>query len=444
MTWTGCQHPKTILDYWAIIQHYRGAIIGMVVASVLVTGVVSKWFLPKLYEATATILPAREEVFSGGITFGGGKEKGGGGGGGGNGASSMMMQALGGNAGPSITDILQSILLSRGAAEAVVKELGLMAYYGTETLAEAVGAVRGEIKVVPNRYKSIEITILTRDSQMAASIANTYVSALDRLHRELNLSSTKQHRLFLEKRLVEKTAQLAAADEAIRNFQTENRVIAVTEQAEAVTDVVSDLHGKILELEVELAALKQYAMPSHPMINQLQAQIQQMRSQLDRLERDSPPGNSSRRGKRPPMSKKAFAAIEEAPGLALEFLRLTRRVKIEESVYGMLVGMLEQARIAEVRDLPTVQVLDLAVPPTRRASPKTLNNVLAAAALSCLLGILLAFFLNHLEVVRSQEDRSVRRSDQMADDGVVDSNGNGAKAREYHVAPKPAERIEEG
>lgn len=423
-------YPATILDYGRIIGRYWLVVAALVVGSVLVTGVVGK-MSTKLYEAKATLFPAKEGG-GGGISFGGGdKERGGGG-------ASMAMEALGGSkSGPNVMEILHAILMSRTMAEAVVKQLNLMEYYGTTSLRVAANILRGQTDIRPSPFKSYEITVLDKDPNMAAAIANAYASNLDRLNKGLTITATKRNRLFIEQRLEEKAKKLAEAEEAMKVFQTQHRSIAPKDEQEAAIGHVVSLHSDIVAKEVELAALKEYATPSHPQINQLQVQIQELRKQLDKLEYDQTPTIK----KRDPISRQAFALFEEAPALNLEHLRLTRQVKVEEAVFGMLVGMLEQARIAEARDVPTIQVLDAAVPSEVHSRPKTLENVQIAAVLSLIMGILLAFFLNYLEQIKAQEKMQglpVNGGSEPA----LDSNGNGKKAEAYPGIPKETEPLQ--
>ena len=77
-----------------------------------------------------------------------------------------------------------------------------------------------------------------------------------------------------------------------------------------------------------------------------------------------------------------------------------RDVKVQETVYTLLTQQLEQAKIAEVRDMPTVQALDKAVPADRKSRPKTVINMAIAGISSLFVGILLAFFLEYLAGVK--------------------------------------------
>lgn len=433
----GPANSFNLLDYWRIICRARWMIGGLVVASVLITGVVSK-LSPKLYEAKATILPVKEDMMGGGgFSFGGGggKEKGGGG-------SMMVLDTLSGKSGPTIMDTLQVLLHSRAMAEAVIDELNLMLYYETKSRSAAVGVLQSEVSVKSNAWKGLEITVLSKDPVMAANIANTYFSVLDRLNKEYSITATKRNRMFIEARLHEKTQKLIEAEEAMMKFQKENRIVDPSEQMIGAVTAAADLHAQIVGLEVELAALRAYALPSHPQISQLEAQIAELRHQLDRHDSDQSSSLLKTRKKRQQtVTQKVFPAFEDAPSLAVDFLRLARRQKVEEAVYGMLVGMLESAKIAEVRDLPTVQIMDKALPPEFPSRPQTLRNVQVAAGLSLVLGVLLAVFLDHLRRIRSQESDSIPTKDEIEGASLVVSDGNGNSGVTPHVSPQQIERL---
>jgi capsule polysaccharide export protein KpsE/RkpR len=194
-----------------------------------------------------------------------------------------------------------------------------------------------------------------------------------------------------------------------------------------------------MELEVQLAALKEYALPSHPMINQLAAQIREYRAQLDRLESERVGGGGKL--SRVPLSKKYYPAFEEMTALQFKLLGLMRHVRVEDSVYTMLVSTLEAAKIAEVRDLPTIQVVDSAIPPTSKIRPKPLHNMLVAGVLSLLLGLFLAFSINYVEVLRAQEVASASIVDGTVAAATVEANGNGNKFETYPVSPRESERL---
>ena len=79
--------------------------------------------------------------------------------------------------------------------------------------------------------------------------------------------------------------------------------------------------------------------------------------------------------------RQELAAIDRQVGglplAGIEIMRLWRDVKVQEQVFELLTAQLEEARIRETRDTPTVQVLDHAVVPLHKSRPKRALVVIA-------------------------------------------------------------------
>ena len=82
--------------------------------------------------------------------------------------------------------------------------------------------------------------------------------------------------------------------------------------------------------------------------------------------------------------------MRELPETSLELTRLVRDVKAFEQVQALLTAQYEDARINEARDIVTIDVLDVAVPPERKARPKRGTMMGGAFLLSLGLGAGLA------------------------------------------------------
>jgi tyrosine-protein kinase Etk/Wzc len=68
--------------------------------------------------------------------------------------------------------------------------------------------------------------------------------------------------------------------------------------------------------------------------------------------------------------------LNGVPRLAREFAGLTREIKLLETLSAYLRQQLEQEKINEQRNLPSLQMLDSALPPDRKSSPKRLAMLL--------------------------------------------------------------------
>ncbi len=76
-----------------------------------------------------------------------------------------------------------------------------------------------------------------------------------------------------------------------------------------------------------------------------------------------------------------------SPQLTLEYERISRRVRLDEELALTLVRELEMARIDEFKDMPVINVLDRALPPAERHSPRRAMIVIAAFAVSLAVGL---------------------------------------------------------
>jgi len=86
-------------------------------------------------------------------------------------------------------------------------------------------------------------------------------------------------------------------------------------------------------------------------------------------------------------------SLGSIPATGIDLARLVRDAKIQETIYTLLTQQLEQVKIAEARDTPTVRVLDRAVPPEWKSRPSVPKYTATAGLLSLLLGLSLAFVL---------------------------------------------------
>jgi len=69
-------------------------------------------------------------------------------------------------------------------------------------------------------------------------------------------------------------------------------------------------------------------------------------------------------------------AFKEVPELGKKLATLIREVKIQNEVYTLLQQEYYKEKIQENRDLPTVEVLDEAIPPLKASSPRVVFSTI--------------------------------------------------------------------
>jgi uncharacterized protein involved in exopolysaccharide biosynthesis len=375
-----------LLDYWRVVWKRRRLIGGLFVSAVM-TALVISLLLPKIYESSTSILPQLESRESGAL----GSLLAASGAGAGGIAQGLGISLPGMPATP--TDIFTAMLKSRIMADEIIKQFDLMKLYKAKTMKDARKDLESDTKITVSKEKVIKITVEAESPQLASDIANFYASNLDRLNRTLNVSKASQNRVFIERRLTETKVNLVKAEETLKDFQTHNKTVAVEAQSKAMIEAAATIQGQIMAQEVQLQVMSAYLSPDNPELSRVHSSIEELKKQLYLLE-------TGRGGKGMLPGDRLHPAMVTVPGLALEYGRLLREVKVQEALYTMLTSQYEQAKIAEARDTPSVQVLDPGVPAEKKSKPIIWLNMLIAGVLALFLGIFLAFFLEYLERVK--------------------------------------------
>jgi uncharacterized protein involved in exopolysaccharide biosynthesis len=378
-----------LLDYWRVVRKHVSLIVVLCVIAVFAAMGYSLW-LPKIYESTATVLTPDER---GGRGLGLATMI----------AASGMAQAVPGLSMPSLTpqrDIFVSILKSRTMAEDVVQRFDLQARYEAPFLSDAIRRLSGLTTITLAKDGMISVKVQETDPHLAAEIANFYVVNLDQMLSRFATTEATKQRVFIADRLIETERELRGAEETLRHFQEINKVIALQEQARGAVETAAQLKGEIMASEVQLEVMRKFATDANPEVVKIKQRIQEMKRHLGQMQFGKGwvlPAENRNPGEPRHEIHIPFAQV---PELGLELARLMRDVKVQETVYSLLTQQLEQAKIAEARDMPTVQALDTAVPADRKSKPKIKFNMAVAGITSLFVGILLAFFLEYLAGVK--------------------------------------------
>ncbi len=405
----------TLLDYWAVVRKRFSGIAALVVFAVASALVVSL-LLPKIYEGKASILAPKES-----------------GGGAGGALTAALVNAGGAQFLPGILpsgsnrDVFVSILKSDTMARELVEKFGLRQYYRTRYQSNAVKALERDTTISVSKEGAIGITTQHADPKTAADMANFYVENLDRLFAKLGTTDASRQRAFIQERLERTQADLRGAEDALKRFQETNKAVVLQEQSRAAVEAAARLKGEIAATEVQLQVLRTFATEQNPDVVRLERRVAEMKNQLGRMQYGTGldlPGELDGAGR---TRKEIFVPAVRIPQVGLELARLVREVKVQETVFTLLTSQLEQAKIAEARDTPMVQVLDRAVVADRKAKPKVSLNVALAGALSLLVGVFGAFFLESVETARRRRERF----------GSPDNGGSPVHARGEPKLPRP-------
>lgn len=94
--------------------------------------------------------------------------------------------------------------------------------------------------------------------------------------------------------------------------------------------------------------------------------------------------------------------LQKVPELGLKYARLYREVKIQEIVFELLTQQYEQAKIREMEDTPTLQILQKATPPFLKCRPKKLVIILISVIFAVMVSFVIVLTQEFLERMKNQ------------------------------------------
>src|SRR5262245_18630287 len=338
---------------------------------------------PKIYESTATILVPREGN-SNLLT--------------GLAAATGLLQQVPGLSVPSLTpnrDLLVSVLRSRTVASAVVEKFSLQDRYSVRYFEDAVAKLQYKSTITASREGVISVKVEDSNPTVAADMANFFVEQLDRLVMQYGMGEGGRQRRFLTEQLARAKTDLESGEDVLRRFQERNRAIVLQDQTKGAIEAAARLKGEIVASEVQLQVIRNFATEANPDVTALRRRIDEMTRQLGRMQYGD--------AKDQQRESRDFAVpFARVPEVGLELVRLTREVKIQETLVTLLTQQLEHARIVEAKDIPVVQVLDRGVPAERYSKPRWGFSLAVGAVTGFLLGVLLAFVREYRQDVAAR------------------------------------------
>ena len=352
----------SLLDIAIVLAKHKKIVLGVpLLAGVL--ALLVALLLPKVYTATARILPPQQKESSAIAMLG---------------VLTGAAGSIGATAGQALgirnpNDLYAAILRGHTIADRLIERFKLRELYGIETMVNARKSLENVTRITPGKDGLITIEVDDKDPQRAAELANAHVEELDRLMQGLAVTEASQRRLFFEKQVANARDQLIAAEAALRHTIDTKGITVVDAQSRGVVGTAEQLRAQIAVREIQLDAMNTFATERNPDFVRLRREIESMKAELARLE-----------------GGRSDAKSSQSPA-GMESIRRLREVKFLEFTTELLTKQYEIAKIDEAKDAVIIQIVDRAVPPDYKSKPKRALIVVMStllAGISCLVWVL--------------------------------------------------------
>jgi len=308
-------------------------------------------------------------------------------------------------------------------------------------------AVRGlkggiEVKEVGRATNVIEVSYQNTDAELSRNIVNTVVQAY--LEQSLAFKTQEASRSvhFIEEQLQGIKDDLNKAEQNLQEYKSTTGIVQLDAEAMALISKYSGIeqqrasitlkkkqlefalasqqenlaHGKpyspavmtgdplvaqmaqqLSSLEVQKRSLLVEYTTSHPAVQNLQAQIDEIqqkirstyRTGLRNLEKEESDVTAQLGGYE--------ADLRRIPAAERDLARYTRLAKVTGDIYTFLLQKHEEARIAKASTISNINIIDTAITPDGPIKPEKTKYLSIGMLLGIMVGIGLAFFVDYLD-----------------------------------------------
>jgi uncharacterized protein involved in exopolysaccharide biosynthesis len=356
-----------MFDYLIVVTRWRKFIAVTVVGTAIIAAGVSL-LMANRYEATARLLPPKDQNALNPF-----------------GAASSVLKGIGGG---KLGGLGQNtgaynylaILSSRSALEAVVQKFDLINVYDApqHSMDRAVKELEGNVSCELEKDDYVSVTVIDKDQQRAADMANFFVELLNTISNRLATQEARSNREFIEKRLGEVRTDLATAEDSLSHYQVASGMI-ITPEESATASGISSLYAMKVRKEIEYAIMQRTMGGDNPELHQTEIELREL--------------------------QRKTAAI---PGAGIQSLRLYRNLLIQQKIMEFLVPLYEQAKIDEHKDVPVILVLDKASPPEKKSQPKRTFIVLLATCAALAFSLVLVFLRERVAESLKDEEQAAK------------------------------------
>ena len=276
-------------------------------------------------------------------------------------AASMLssLGALGGLAGAAAgiknpADQYVAFMKSNQLLDVLIDEFDLMSRYEVAYRSSVRAALMGSSRIASGKDGIITVEVDDTDPQLAADMANAYVTQLEALMSRLAVTEAQQRRQFFESQLEATKQKLTDAEILLSQTGVSSDVLK-SAPATAIAGVAA-LQAEVTAQEVRLGAMRGYLTETAPEFKQAVTALASLRAQLAK---QSEGARSS-----------TTRADGSSGGARDDYITRYREFKYQETLFELFARQFEMAKLDESREGAAIQVIDAATAPELKSKPK--------------------------------------------------------------------------
>lgn len=366
-----------ILDLALVLAKQRKLVIFITLLAAL-GAVIYAMLAPFYWKSTATIIPVSDSDAIGGF-------------------STNLLDMVGGGLiktqkSEQAVDFI-AVMKSRTFREKVIEKFDLIPYFKITKPYEharelALFKLQNSMMRLVYDQESyiISISAESRSKTMSREIVEYYLQELESYNLENRMSKGRLKREFLEAQVDSHMADVDSLALALRDFQTQNKSIALDQQTEAMVNMYGETVTRYMQAEIEYELAAQQYAESSPIVQELAAKKALLSSKVKELE------NSHTS-----LTPDYLIQIDKIPDLNMQLGILMVNVEIKKKIIEYLYPQFELAKLEELKDMPSFQVIDAPREAGMRSKPKRAILVVIISLAAFIFACVLAIIVNALQ-----------------------------------------------
>ena len=287
-----------------------------------------------------------------------------------------------------------SALRSRRFSEDVIRHFDLIRYFKIserDSLMQMDIALKKlkkrVVKVsISEKASLISISVKTKDKKLSMDMVNYYLQKLEEYNQDQKLTRGKRERIFLEERVAETRAVLDSLIAADKEFRQSSNAIDIEEHATVLIKSYAELVATKMAADIELEMALQTLNENSPVVQELKVKRDALNAQIKEMES----GKSK-------VKPRYLIDISSLPDLGSRYAQIKMELMIQTAVFEFLYPQYEAARLEELKDTPSVDVLDYPREAGLRSRPKRAMICVIAFFAAFVVAVIIVLFKSILE-----------------------------------------------
>jgi len=336
-----------LLDYLVILIKWKKFLILLLLPTMIITYLAIYFIIEEQFDAEALIIPAEDTSMGGIASLIGNLDV-------------NLPFDLGASSSPEM-GLYSTIIYSRTNLQKVIDKFNLYEVYKLSPKArdykkKALDQLESNLSATETDFGAFSLEVRVNSPELAANIINFIIDELNSTLIRIRTEKSKNNRIFLQDRIVEIRENLRASEDSLIVYQSETGIIQPEEQFKGIVEAFTTIETELIARKIQKSILEKIKGEQSMDVTNMQFEIEETEKKLVELKKHGEPSG-------------IIPSLQTLPEKAVNYFRIIREVEINSAILEFVLPLYEQSKIEEKKDIPTLQVIDYAIPPEQKSYP---------------------------------------------------------------------------